>query len=375
MLALAWAWPALGQVAANTPGVVAVPEVEVRSGASPKFYATSKLRQGDRVQVIREEGDWLAIAPPPGSFSWINNRFIERMGNIAVVRGEKVPILVGSSLTNQKPTVQQTTLLRGTQVVILGEPLVDDEGKWWPIQPHASEVRYVPRESIKSAGVETVLANRPSDVPPPPPPPGTPPPAAAASGDPLWQQAQQLELAGNIPEAIRLYEQLARQTSDHNLSLSASNRAQFLRDGKRGSVPAGYQPRPSEATYGRLVPTPAGTQTSYQPNYQRAASHYCYVKENSAPLAGAAGGAAPPPTPAVPQRAGPGRLYKAGFIVDGKQAYVLEVTGRPRLYVTGAAGVNLEPYVNRIVDLYGPIVYRGDLRTNYMTASQVNFLQ
>jgi hypothetical protein len=41
------------------------------------------------------------------------------------------------------------------------------------------------------------------------------------------------------------------------------------------------------------------------------------------------------------------------------------------MYVTGMPGLNLEPYVNRVVELFGPMVYRGDLRTNYMTASQV----
>ena len=34
---------------------ISVPEVEVRSGPSPAFYATGKLRQGDRVTVLRED--------------------------------------------------------------------------------------------------------------------------------------------------------------------------------------------------------------------------------------------------------------------------------------------------------------------------------
>lgn len=68
----------------------------------------------------------------------------------------------------------------------------------------------------------------------------------------------------------------------------------------------------------------------------------------------------------------PGRLRRAGFFVDGKQAYVLEdSTGRPHLYVTAQPGVHLEPYINRIVTLTGPTVYRGDLRANYMTVVQV----
>ena len=70
-----------------------------------------------------------------------------------------------------------------------------------------------------------------------------------------------------------------------------------------------------------------------------------------------------------------GMRFEAGFarvFVDGKQAYVLENTqGRPLLYVTAQAGLNLEPYVNRNVELFGPAIYRGDLRANYMTVVRV----
>src|SRR5436190_15736516 len=58
---------------------VRVPEVEVRSGGSDKFYATSKLRMGEQVQVVRESAEfpgYLAIKPPRDSFSWINAKFV-----------------------------------------------------------------------------------------------------------------------------------------------------------------------------------------------------------------------------------------------------------------------------------------------------------
>jgi MraZ protein len=80
----------------------------------------------------------------------------------------------------------------------------------------------------------------------------------------------------------------------------------------------------------------------------------------------------PPPG----QARGPGRLRRAGFFVDGKQAYVLENSqGRPLLYVTAQAGLNLEPYVNRTVDLQGSVIYYAELRSDYMTATTVNLLQ
>ena len=45
--------------------------------------------------------------------------------------------------------------------------------------------------------------------------------------------------------------------------------------------------------------------------------------------------------------------------------------GQPRLYVTARPPLNLEQFVNRNVELYGPMIYSGDLRANYMEVVQV----
>jgi len=82
-------------------------------------------------------------------------------------------------------------------------------------------------------------------------------------------------------------------------------------------------------------------------------------------------------TPAVNSTAncqwsGWGWLRRAPFFVDNKQAFALENSqGSLRLYVTAQPGVNLDSYVNRTVNLYGKMIYRGDLKTNYMTACQL----
>jgi hypothetical protein len=76
------------------------------------------------------------------------------------------------------------------------------------------------------------------------------------------------------------------------------------------------------------------------------------------------------------QTTNPGRLRRAGFYVDGKQAYVLEDSqGHPQIYATSQPGVDLEGFVNKIVTLSGVVMYRGDLRTNYVTVSQVSALR
>lgn len=388
-LLLATAIPVVAQSAGPLEATVSVPEVEVRSGPSPKYYATGKLRQGDNVKIIKEEEGWLAITPPLGSFSWINARFIERHGQTAMVLGDKVPILVGSNVTNEKPTIKQVELPRGAQVVILGVAHEDEEGRWWPIQPHPSEVRYVPKNAVTGPKPPVeVSAQRPAIPTNANTAPGWANPAGGSevgggNAEAFWYQAEQAEKVGNYAEATRLYQECAKITSDHSLSIRCFNKIQALRDGNRGSVPPGYQPGvPREASTGdnRLVPTPASTTAN------RATSQYCYVKDAPPVVQARPTSYAPPanypsqpvtPAPAAPtQMSGAGRLARAPFFVDGKQAYRLETNqGQVMLYATALPGLSLEPYVNRIVNLYGPIVYRGDVRTNYMTVSQVSPVQ
>jgi hypothetical protein len=247
-------------------------------------------------------------------------------------------------------------LARGAQVIIIGQAMPDpkDQRKWWPIQPPEGEVRYLAKDAVRvTPAVEVVAGAAPVGQP------GVPAVAAVpADANTLRGQAEQAERAGNAPQAVQLYEQLGRLVSntDGELSRYAYNRAQFLRDNNRGSVPAGYQPGvPAVAQTGgdaRLVPTPASSQGQ--------AAGY---------------GPRPAPQPAL-QVSGPGRMRRAGFFVDGKQAYVLENSqGRVQLYLTAQQGINLEQFVNRVVDLSGPIEYRGDLRTHYMRVHEVRVVQ
>ena len=71
-----------------------------------------------------------------------------------------------------------------------------------------------------------------------------------------------------------------------------------------------------------------------------------------------------------------GFLRRAGFQIDGRQAYALESEpGLLRMYVTAQSGVNLEPYVNREVELIGPVSYRGELRNNFMPVARVRLIR
>jgi hypothetical protein len=327
---------------AHTESTITAPEVEVRSGPSPKFYPTTKLHQGDRVRIVEhKEGDWLAIEPPAGSFSWINQRMIDfKEGSpTALVMASDTPVLIGSTLTNEEPSVQALVKLqRGTQLVILSRRMAykSDSSAWLPIQPTPQEVRYIPASAVaQSAPVQSTSSAAP---------------AAAAGTDPMLTQAEQAEKAGNKAEAERLYTQLAQQTKDQNIAILCYNRIHFLREGNAGYNTVNNQPRPNSA-YG-------------------SSSQYTYFREGQPPPGSqppAAGNAV-----AAPRWSEPGWLRRAAFQIDCKPTYALESSqAQLRLYVTAQPGVNLEPYVNRTVNLYGPMWYSGEVKTNYMTVSQV----
>jgi hypothetical protein len=391
------------------PYTITATEVLVRSGPSPEFNATSRLHRGDKVLVRGQETTgWLAIVPPPGSFSWINARDIEQISsNQALVRTPNAPIRVGSRLVNQEPTVERVHVAVGTQVILIGKPEVARDGTWLPIRPVPSEARYIPAEAVRPVSAPPPLAmTTPAPLQSSPQtgsavarPPAARPAAGTSAGsafasaspsgsakptNPLWTQADEAERRGDIAQAKALLEQLAEQVkaTDHELWIRCLNRLQALQESRRNGVSA--QPpthlltnanAPPGATANRLVSSPAASTAS--PQTPRAASEYCYVRDSAgytAHLTAPVLNAPTPPAAPAGQWYEPGRLYRTAFAVDGKQAYRYEpVAGRNRMwiYVTVANNVTLEPYVGRIVSLYGSLTYRADLQTYYLTVLQV----
>jgi hypothetical protein len=341
---------------------VAAAEAEVRSGAgaTPQLYPTNKLRKGDRVEVVKEvEGGWLAIKPPPGSFSWINARFLQPAGPgwyYVVGHPEtRVPLLIGSQVIAEKPSVEGVRVRPGHLLKGMGAMHESPDGKWLPVEPPPSEVRYIRAEAVSRQPGDAATAVAPGVPPAPAPsappasppttggawtpgnPPATPPTTTADGQHPLWQQAQQAEQAGHYAEAIQLYRQLGAEVanSNHNLSVQAYNRAQWVSDamyGKSGS--------PSTSTTSRSAPQPG------------------------------------PTPPAGTVSSGPGWLRRAGRSLDLNMMYVLENSqGKPVIYAVALPGYTLSPYENRNVELYGTSQYRADLRAYYMTVVQVRPLQ
>jgi len=391
---------------------VIVPEVEVRClpSASANSYATSKLRQGAIVEVLEEkEGGWLAIKPPPGSFSWVQTRFLQRPylnAPSGVILGEGVEVRLGSSVVDRRPDVFQVRLPRGAQVVILNGPRAydDETGGWVMIQPPEREVRFIPADAVKAASpVQTVSSAAPTggsfkSAPSGVPSVGTQPLQAGMEGvhstdhvpveDPLWLQAKQAEKEGKFAEAEQLYLQLARQTPDHNLCIRCYNhihymkaRIQVVAPGTTATTAPVASPVSTSET--RLVPTAAIPYPQVvkpaPPAMAQATSQYTYIREpatssgRTAPAtAPAATPVANPPAPAGPQTVGPGLLVRAVSPVAGQQAYMFDRgEGQPIFYVLASPGVNLESYINSRVSITGPIAYHQGYRREVLTAVQV----
>ena len=368
-----WLWGGMtvaifaGVTAAEEPATiremtVTVPEIEVRCQPGEKVYATSKLRKGDRVLVRREEaGDWLAIEPPRGSFSWINNRLIQRYGSYGRVTTE-APVRVGSSVTKEPPSVEQVKLDPGTQVIILGNPMVAGDGStWWPIKPPAREARFIP----KSAVVEVPAVAQPTIGPPA----VASTTVAAAPTHPLWIRAEQAVNAGNIADAIYCYEKLYSEVvaTDHDLAMRAVNRANALREGNHGSVHPNYS-KPTDANFAgtsqsRSAPPPVSPFPPPQP------------ATVVAPVAQPQPTYTPRPAPVNPvgEWSNPGWLVRSAVPLYGQQAYVLEDRlQRLLLYVVPGPGLNLAAFVNRPVRLFGTIRYENQLRNYYITVTSVS---
>jgi hypothetical protein len=386
---------AAGAETAPYQATIKAPEAEVRSGhgSDPKLYATNRLRFGDTVEVTKDLGDgWLEIIPPRRSFSWINARMVEPVsGNVYVVkgeRGERVPVLYGSELREAKPTVESTRVPVGSQVVRKGKSQTADDGVWLPIEPPPTERRYVLTEAVGTPGAPPKAG--PKEDPDTPLPPSAKwdgtgqrtaktaqPPDAGATVPPLpgsdtgltatIADAQRAEQAGDFGTASRLWEELARSyaKTNNDMAMNCHSHALWLRDRIANVANANTT---SQNPSRRLVPTPAyGASNCCQP-----AATPCGNTGGWRSYSPEASTVVPRETSPPPSSRSVGLLKRAGWNLDNQTTYRLESSdGRSPLYVLPQAGVNLEPFVDRNVEVEGPIEYRSGARANCMMAKTV----
>jgi hypothetical protein len=126
-----------------------VEAADVRSGPSPEYYPTSRLRAGERVMIVGNENGMLAIRPPAGSFDLVNFNDIQVSGDGATVIKETM-LRRGSSLDDQKMDTSFSKLQPGTQVrLIPGVPLfASSRERLQRIVPPPGDVRYIPPQAV-----------------------------------------------------------------------------------------------------------------------------------------------------------------------------------------------------------------------------------
>ncbi len=316
---------------------IASPEAEVRCGPGDKMYVTNRLRKGDKVRVVGERaGGWLAIEPPPRSFSWVEARFVRPLGrDVWVVEAaeENVPVLVGSEVVSGKPNTVGSRVGTGVLLWSRGATMTaDDKSRWVQVGPPPKEVRYIRADAVAATAAAPPAA--PAPLPPPPGAPGpaepgplAPPGPAPGGDDPRWQQAEEASRAGRHEQAARLYEQLgqALRATSHEQAVKAFNKADEAR--RRASGPYGL--------------TAGGTGTATD-------------------------------LPAGWTRSPPGVLTPASAPIDGQPAYLL-VDSQNRLLVQAVAmpGFSLRDHVNKVLQLEGVLQNRPDLRAYVLTVHRV----
>lgn len=356
----------------TTPDVrtVTVPQAQVWCGPSTSdgLYPTDVLRQGDRVQVERElDSGWLVIRPPAGSFSWINNRFVQNISPtfrnyVVTYDGYDVPVLIGSSLKTERPSKIGVKLPRGAQVQVIGRGMTDEEGTWLPIQPPEGEARYIRKENVAKPSSQTqTVASAKASVQPP-------------DGDTLWRDAEKADRAGRLADAVRLY----RLAGDANLSVNPSraneaySRAHWIEQANSSThAPGGSYYYPDGST----PPTSSNVTPYTLPIHQVGANVI-------QPIGGATPGMVNGQlvsTQAVstPQQSlcyEKGRLQRSFKHEVNRRYHLLDKNGHPFRSVTAAPGVDLTRFEDRDVELWGNLTYDTERRNYLLTVTQVHEL-
>lgn len=121
--------------------------VFVRSGPSNNFYPTMKLDKGAEVTVVGIKYDWLKIAPPPGSFSYVPRAYVERRGDGKIGRVTNTLNVRAGSSENQIKTTVQTKLVEGQDVKIIGE-----QDEYFKIVPPEGAYLFVHQQYVQPEG-------------------------------------------------------------------------------------------------------------------------------------------------------------------------------------------------------------------------------
>lgn len=156
----------------------AVDDVDIRCGPGQRYYVTSKLKAGTGITVYRHDhGGWFMIAPPPGSFSWIDADLVDVQGDRGTVAVEpdngqpaRAIVRIGSELSDEHAYYGRQ-LSSGDQVRIRGRKTLQTERgprEMLQIEPPPQEFRWIKGEFVvpSDSTVREQQSNDPYQIPP-----------------------------------------------------------------------------------------------------------------------------------------------------------------------------------------------------------------
>lgn len=335
-------------------------DVRALPGDRPENYVTNRLRKGDVVEVVEEGKDgWLKIKPPPGSASWVNTRFLDEVSPDKPIRvvdwEEGTAVYPGpADDSDKRPNVIGVRLKRGHLVTRRGRMMAanDGSGHWMEIDSPESEARYVRADAVERTKQDVVPTSG-TNAPGGPMAKATMPAANLVSpSEEMRKLAVAADDAGNVPEAVRLYDRLVAEFAASNPKLAADARARaaYLRD---------HAAAPGEDRTSRQ--TPAVSVGLNKGSHNPAAEWERRTAEATDPRN---------------VRTYQGLLSNSySQAIDGQRPYLLELrpsVGDVRmLYVVAASqGVDLRSLLGRHVELRGTLTYSGEKRTYVMQVTQ-----
>jgi uncharacterized protein YraI len=129
--------------------VIKKADAQLRSGPGKNYYITDPIEEGATVEVYRHDpGNWCAIKPPDGSFSWVRARYlVVGEENTATINADDVVARTGSSVVESRDVIQ--VHLEKGEVIDLIDGDEEKPGSWRKISPPAGEFRWISADSLE----------------------------------------------------------------------------------------------------------------------------------------------------------------------------------------------------------------------------------
>ena len=340
----------------------------VRSGPSQQHYATDVLHQGQRVEIYRHDsGDWYAIRPPRGSFSWVPAECL-KIGddNLAEVMVKGVAARIGSRL-NDEFHEQQVHLRRGEYLQVLGERKFVDPQNGMPqtmfkVAPPSGEFRWVfgPDVTDASGQPSSGVSARETDI------------HLQDYQSPIPPQTQRGMVAG-APRVSPA--EISDQRMDLALSLIVTGPvAQWNFDALKAQATQQLEQAETALDRGRarLICDEIARFEQLQQNYLSLTTPDPTTNAGaSIPLAVSRDN----PLEKIPDFSGVGRLTPVVSKRSGAPKYALtDVKGKVLMFVSPGLGVDLQPHIGKVVGVSGSRGYMPRLKKNHVNVSQVERL-